>query len=161
VEAELSLVPVDRQEAQAATDRLAVKTGTDLSDHPAETGRRVPGLDWSVGETGAHLVTLIDDMTAYATGEHLPVGTTEEIPALNRRRIDLLPDRHGEVLEGLLLDAVAGFAQATAGMDTGLSPGTTTERSTSPPPSRCSSVSCRSTGLTSPGGYRSRMQLRR
>ena len=114
----MSLVPVDREETQAAIDRLAAKAGADLSDHPAETGRRVPGLDWSVGETGAHLVTLVNDLTAYATGERLPVGTTDEIPALNQRRIDLLPDRHGGVLEGLLLEAVAGFAQATAGMDT-------------------------------------------
>ena len=113
----MSLIAVDREEAQATIDRLAAKVGADLSDHPAETGRPVPGLDWSVGETGAHLVTLIDDLSRYATGEHLPEGTTAEIVSLNRRRIDLLPDRHGGALERLLLDSVSGFEAATAEMD--------------------------------------------
>jgi hypothetical protein len=109
----MSVVPVDREAAQAAIDRLAAKVAADLADHPAETGRKVPGLDWSVGETGAHLVTLIDDVTRYVTGDLRPAGAIADMAVLNRRRLDLLPDRHGGVLGRLLLGAISEFRDVT------------------------------------------------
>jgi hypothetical protein len=112
----MSVIPVDREAAQAAIDRLAAKVGADLANHPAETGRPVPGLDWSVGETGAHLVTLIDGVTRYVTGDLRPEGAIADMAALNRRRIDLLPDRHGGVLGRLLLEAVSELKDVTRDM---------------------------------------------
>jgi hypothetical protein len=109
----MSVVPVDREAAQAAIDRLTAKVTADLTNHPAETGRPVPGLDWSVGETGAHLVTLIDDVTRYVTGDLRPEGSVADMAALNRRRIDRLLDRHGGVLGRLLLEAVSVFKDVT------------------------------------------------
>ena len=134
----MSVVPVDREEAQAVIDRLAAEVGADLAKHPARPGGR--SLGW-IGRwvRRAHLVTLIDDLTRYVTGELPPEGTIADTACSNRRRIDLLPDRHGGVLERLLPRIGIRVRGCNGGDGPGRHEpvlGTTTARSTWPSSSR-------------------------
>lgn len=80
-----------------------------------EPGARVPGLDWTVAETAAHLVNEFVDYTAYAQGRKDPGESAPGDPpsrrnaAANAAQLRADPDRDLASLADRLGPAVAGF----------------------------------------------------
>jgi hypothetical protein len=78
-----------------------------------EPGARVPGLDWTVGETAAHLVNEFGDYTAYAQGRK-KVAVSDQGPSrrnavANAEQLREDPDRDLGSLADRLGSAVDGF----------------------------------------------------
>ncbi len=71
----------------------------------------VPGLDWSVAECAAHMVTAIRGATGYACGEPAPVATAAEVSDVNAERVAGLDERDPRRLADLLEGACAGFVE--------------------------------------------------
>ncbi|MBT8240581.1 MAG: maleylpyruvate isomerase family mycothiol-dependent enzyme [Acidimicrobiia bacterium] len=109
----MSVVPIDIATARGAVERLAGQVEELLRFTP-DTSVPVPGLEWTAGETGAHLVTVTSWFSDYAAGRRTPPGTTREISILNARRIAEFTDRDGSRLASHLHDAVQNFLTDTA-----------------------------------------------
>jgi Mycothiol maleylpyruvate isomerase N-terminal domain len=114
---------VTTQEALDALRQAAAATGElleSISDSRADDP--VPGLAWTVAETAAHLVALLRQSAAYASGARdgaaeraalPPSGSIGERMALgNARELDGLVERRIPVLRQLLASAVGDYATA-------------------------------------------------
>ena len=109
-----------------ALRRAAAATGellASISDSDADVP--VPGLAWTVAETAAHLVALLRQSAAFASGARdgaaeraaLPasVGIGERMALANARELDRLGERRIPVLRQLLESSVDEYAAAIAG----------------------------------------------
>jgi hypothetical protein len=104
--------------AALATDELLGA----ISDTDGAAG--VPGLAWTVSETAAHLVALLDQSAAYASGARdgsaeravLPssAGAAARMALGNASELETLAERRISVLRPLLATAVTGFARVIA-----------------------------------------------
>ena len=108
----MSVVPVDVGAARAAVGQVA-KRVAELLDSITDTSVPVPGLEWTAGETGAHLVTVTNWFVDYVTGRKKPPVVTSEIPAFNADRIANFPERDGPRLGDHLTEAVEDFLSTT------------------------------------------------
>lgn len=105
--------------AAGATDELLGSISDSRGDVP------VPGLAWTVAETSAHLVALLRQSAAYASGARdgaaeraaLPPsgGVGERLALGNARELDRLGERRIPVLRQLLDSAVDEYATVIAG----------------------------------------------
>jgi uncharacterized protein (TIGR03083 family) len=103
----------------AATDELLGSIGESRADVP------VPGLTWTVAETAAHLVALLRQSAAFASGARdgaaeraaLPAsgGIGERMALANARELDRLGERRIPVLRELLARSVDEYATLIAG----------------------------------------------
>ncbi|MEU6814585.1 maleylpyruvate isomerase family mycothiol-dependent enzyme [Streptomyces sp. NPDC046860] len=75
----------------------------------------VPGLEWSVGETAAHLALAGALMADLAAGRERPYGdgTPGSLAAANARSLDEFPERGAEPLAALIVDGADAFLAAT------------------------------------------------
>lgn len=97
-----------RQELRSAAGRAAA-----VIRAAGEPGARVPGLEWTVAETAAHLVNEFDDYVAYAQGRKR-VAVSDRSPSqrnavANAAQLSADPDRDLESLADRLGAAVDGF----------------------------------------------------
>jgi hypothetical protein len=109
----------EQEQAQAAVSsalRAAAVRAAGAIRAAGDPGARVPGLDWTVGETAAHLVAEFTDYTAYTQGRKDPVasdpggGPARRNAAANaaqlrddpERDLGRLADRLGPAVEGFL-----------------------------------------------------------
>ncbi len=105
--------------AGAATGELLGSIGDSRADVP------VPGLAWTVAETGAHLVALLRQSAAFASGTRdgaaeraaLPAsgGIGERMALGNARELDRFGERRIPVLRQLLQSAVDEYATLITG----------------------------------------------
>ncbi len=70
-----------------------------------------------MGETGAHLVTVVRWFDDYAAGRERPPVTTPEIAGFNAARIAAYPERDGARLASDLQEAVQNFLTTTGGQN--------------------------------------------
>lgn len=109
-----------------ALRRAAAATGellASISDSDADVP--VPGLAWTVAETAAHLVALLRQSAAFASGARdgaaeraaLPAsaGIGERMALANARELDRLGERRIPVLRQLLESSVDEYAAVIAG----------------------------------------------
>jgi hypothetical protein len=103
------------QAAMADAMRAAADRAAAVIRASGAPGARVPGLEWTVAETAAHLVNEFVDFTAYAQGRKSP-GRSElggdpsaRSAAANAAQLRADPDRDLDRLAGRLLPAVEGF----------------------------------------------------
>jgi uncharacterized protein (TIGR03083 family) len=105
--------------AAAATGELLASTSDSRADVP------VPGLTWTVAETAAHLVALLRQSAAFASGARdgaaeraaLPAagGIGERTALANARELDRLGERRIPVLRQWLESSVDEYATLIAG----------------------------------------------
>jgi hypothetical protein len=124
--AQSQLGAVTIQEGLDALRRAAAATGEllgSISDSRADIP--VPGLAWTVAETAAHLVALLRQSAAFASGTRdgaaeraaLPPsgGIGERMALANARELDRLGERRIPVLRQLLESSVDEYATLIAG----------------------------------------------
>jgi uncharacterized protein (TIGR03083 family) len=109
--------------AAAATDELLGSISDSRADVP------VPGLAWTVAETAAHLVALLRQSAAFASGSRdgaaeraaLPPsgGIGERLALGNARELDRLGERRIPVLRQMLESSVDEYATLIAGRRNG------------------------------------------
>ncbi|MGP3968940.1 maleylpyruvate isomerase family mycothiol-dependent enzyme [Streptomyces sp. 6N223] len=82
----------------------------------SDTGRPVPGLTWTLGETAAHLAQANRLMAGLAAGrEHTHGdGTPGSIAEANERVLALFPERRAEPLAGMIEEQADAFVTALA-----------------------------------------------
>jgi uncharacterized protein (TIGR03083 family) len=107
------------RQAAAATGELLGSISDSRADVP------VPGLAWTVAETAAHLVALLRQSAAFASGTRdgaaeraaLPSsgGIGERLALANARELDRLGERRIPVLRQLLESSVDEYATLIAG----------------------------------------------
>jgi uncharacterized protein (TIGR03083 family) len=72
----MGAVPVDLAAARAAVE-VTAQRAADLVRSLPDPSVRVPGLDWTVGQTAAHLVAAARYYPRYATGQAAPEATID------------------------------------------------------------------------------------
>jgi uncharacterized protein (TIGR03083 family) len=72
----MGAVPVDLTAARAAVE-VAARQAADLVRSLPDPSVQVPGLDWTVGQTAAHLVAAARVYPLYATGQLIPEATID------------------------------------------------------------------------------------
>jgi hypothetical protein len=99
----MGAVPVDLTAARAAVE-VAASQVADLVRSLPDPSRRVPGLDWTVGQTAAHLVAAARVYPRYATGQATP-EVTIDLAEGNLDRIAQVGDhRLAELADQLVAD---------------------------------------------------------
>ena len=96
----------------------------------SDSGARVPGLDWTAGETAAHMIGDIRDyteaLTRYARGYVTYANRPPESPSklsaqINARHLAAVPERNLHWLAAQLEDAAADYLAVAGTVDTGTS----------------------------------------
>ncbi len=135
----MSVVPIDIAAARTAVDEVSSEVEELLRSIP-DTSVPVPGLEWTAGETGAHIVTVTNCFDDYVTGRKKPPVTTGEIPTFNADGSPTSPNETGH--DWRLISTRRCRTSSRPQVDTAgmiLSRGTTTARSTSlTEPASCS-----------------------
>lgn len=113
---------------QAALRDAATRTAELLRTVP-DGGAAVPGLDWNVSETAAHLLGELRFCTGFAGGdrdarEYLGQAANGQTPAqrnaaANARQLHEFPERDLTRLAGMLVPAVDDFVAVAAGLPEG------------------------------------------
>ena len=94
----------------------------------SDSGARVPGLDWTAGETAAHMIGDIRDYTealtryarGYVTHAHRPPESPSKLSAqINARHLAAVPERNLHWLAAQLEDAAADYLAVAETVDTG------------------------------------------
>jgi uncharacterized protein (TIGR03083 family) len=123
--AQSQLVAVTIQESLDALRRAAATTGELLGAISAsQASAHVPGLAWTVAETAAHLVALLRQSAAFASGARdgaaeraalpLSAGVGERMALGNARELDRFDQRRIPVLRQLLESSVDEYATLIA-----------------------------------------------
>jgi uncharacterized protein (TIGR03083 family) len=107
---------VDRERLSAAAIRAVERIAGMVRDLP-DTGIPIPGSEWTVGETAAHLAFTNIGLAIMARGLFIPYadGTPEGFAEANAGSLEGYPDRDGAVLAGRIVDGMRAFlAEAAA-----------------------------------------------
>jgi uncharacterized protein (TIGR03083 family) len=115
---------LDIAELRGALAAAAERTAQ-LVRSASDTGTRVPGLTWTVGETAAHLVGGIAAYAAFVDGSRDAADDLEGMPGtktpaeraaiMNARTIQEVTERDGDRLANLLESAATGYLKAVEG----------------------------------------------
>jgi len=97
----MGTVSVDLAAARAAVE-VTAQRAADLMRSLPDPSIRVPGLDWTVGQTAAHLVAAARVYPRYATGQLTPEATID-LAEGNLHRIAQVGDHGLAELADLLL----------------------------------------------------------
>ncbi|MFB7618809.1 maleylpyruvate isomerase family mycothiol-dependent enzyme [Kitasatospora sp. NPDC056181] len=86
-----------------------------LRDRP-DTGRPIPGAQWTVGEAAAHLALANELMAALAAGEQRTYGdgTPDSLAAANAASLAAFPERDATVLAEEIVRHARAFTEACA-----------------------------------------------
>jgi len=108
----------------ASALREATKQTVALLNEVPDASLKVPGLEWNVGETAAHLVAELEHYTGFVTGEldareRLAQGAEAPTPSqrsavANARQLDELTERDLSRLADRLVPAAEDFIAAAA-----------------------------------------------
>jgi hypothetical protein len=108
--------------------RAAVTRSAQLWRRAADSGAAVPGLDWTAGETAAHMIGDLHDytevLTRYAKGYITHAHREPESPSrlsaqVNARHLAEVPERNLHRLAGQLEDAAATYLALAETVDLG------------------------------------------
>ncbi|WEH13155.1 maleylpyruvate isomerase family mycothiol-dependent enzyme [Streptomyces sp. VNUA24] len=85
-----------------------------LLDGAADTTAPVPGLEWTVGETAAHLALANGLMAELASGQERVYGdgTSQSLAAANARSLVEFPERAAEPLAAMIVEQADVFLDA-------------------------------------------------
>ncbi|MFE0674113.1 maleylpyruvate isomerase family mycothiol-dependent enzyme [Streptomyces sp. NPDC058867] len=90
-----------------------------LLDGVTDTSRPVPGLEWTVGETAAHLAMANTLMADLAAGEERPYGdgTPQSIAPANEQSLAQFPERGAAPLAAMIVEQAERFLTAAERAD--------------------------------------------
>ncbi|MEW2317718.1 maleylpyruvate isomerase family mycothiol-dependent enzyme [Streptomyces bauhiniae] len=90
-----------------------------LLDGATDPAAPVPGLEWTVGETAAHLALANGLMADLAAGQDRPYGdgTPQSLAAANARSLTEFPERGAEPLAAMIVEQAEAFLAAVEGAD--------------------------------------------
>jgi len=108
----MGAVPVDLTAARAAVE-VAARQAADLVRSLPNPSGRVPGLDWTVGQTAAHLVAAARVYPRYATGQVTPEATID-LAEGNLNRIAQVSEHGLAELADLLVAETQRLLEQTA-----------------------------------------------
>lgn len=111
-----NLTSVVSTEISAALVTVAERVAAMVRDLP-DTAIPIPGSEWTVGETAAHLAFTNIGLAMMARGLFIPYadGTREGFAEANAVSLEGYPDRDGALLAGRIVDGVRRFlAEAAA-----------------------------------------------
>jgi uncharacterized protein (TIGR03083 family) len=108
----MGAVPVDLTAARAAVE-VAARQAADLVRSLPNPSVQVPGLDWTVGQTAAHLVAAARVYPRYATGQLTPEATID-LAEGNLHRIAQVGDHGLGELGDLLVAETQRLLEQTA-----------------------------------------------
>jgi uncharacterized protein (TIGR03083 family) len=103
---------VDLAQARNAL-RMAAGQASELVRSLPDPQAPVPGLDWTVGQTAAHMVSAPMDFLRYATGQAVPEATID-LRTRNLERIRQVGRRDLAELAGLLVEETDRYLKETA-----------------------------------------------
>lgn len=103
-------VGVDRSKVGPAIESLSGEIAALIKGLP-DTGVRVPGADWTVGEVGAHLSDAQRIFSRLASGERVPHGdgTPGSLAHANAQLLAVNRQRDGEALAASIVDHTQNF----------------------------------------------------
>ncbi|MGH2760477.1 MAG: maleylpyruvate isomerase family mycothiol-dependent enzyme [Actinomycetota bacterium] len=104
----MSVIPIDWGHAREAAERATHDVAALLSEVRDPTAP-VPGLDWTVGEVGAHLVTLAHGYAGFARGESSAVPPGQNFDDENARRLQEFTIRDPQELARMLVEGSTAF----------------------------------------------------
>lgn len=107
---------MDRAQTRAAVEDVAQRLADMLRQVP-DTGVRLRGADWTVGEAAAHLASAGAMYVEWAGGTYHPYGgpSREALATANANRLHQFTERDGARLADQILDTTQAFlAQADA-----------------------------------------------
>jgi uncharacterized protein (TIGR03083 family) len=110
----MAVTPIDLASARRAVEAVSRQVEELVNSIP-DTTVPVPLLDWTAGETAAHIVTVAVWFSDYAAGRSKPPVTSAEVAAFNAERIAGFTERNGPRLAAHLHEAVRDFLATTAG----------------------------------------------
>ncbi|MFG3097930.1 maleylpyruvate isomerase family mycothiol-dependent enzyme [Streptomyces sp. NPDC048202] len=95
-----------------------------LLDGATDPAAPVPGLDWTVGETAAHLALAGGLMAELAAGRERPYGdgTPQSLAAANARSLTAFPERAPEPLAAMIVEQADAFLDAVGRAEPGRTP---------------------------------------
>lgn len=108
----MGAVPVDLTAARAAV-QVAASQAADLVRSLPDPSSRIPGLNWTVGQTAAHLVAAAQFYPRYATGQATPEATID-LAEGNLHRIAQVGDHGLAELADLLVAETQRLLEQTA-----------------------------------------------
>lgn len=111
-----NLTSVDTTEVSAALVTVAERVAGMVRELP-DTAIPIPGSEWTVGETAAHLAFTNIGLAMMARGLCIPYadGTREGFAEANAVSLEGYPDRDGALLAGRIVEGVRTFlAEAAA-----------------------------------------------
>jgi len=101
-------IRIDNDEVRSVLKAAAVRTERLIGSIP-DPSLRTDGLDWTLGETAAHLVADIGRFGDIATGRTLPTGGIERVEQVNATHLTQVRERDPVQLAGLFAEAVHQF----------------------------------------------------
>lgn len=107
-------VRIDQPAARGALSAASARAQTLLAAVP-DTSVPTRGLDWTVGETAAHLVADVRQFADIAMGRRVVAGGVDQIVAVTAGHLVGVGERAPAVLARLLGEAVRDFLAETAG----------------------------------------------
>jgi uncharacterized protein (TIGR03083 family) len=108
----MNAVLVDLAEVRIALP-MAAKQAAELVRSLADAGAPVPGLNWTVGQTTAHMVAAAMNYSRYATGQGTP-ETTIDLREGNLERIEQVGSQDLTELAGLLVEETDRYLEWSA-----------------------------------------------
>lgn len=109
----MTAVTIDVAEARRVLTRVAPDV-TALIRSIADLGAPTRGLEWTTGQTAAHLVAMMREFTGYAKGD-IPEVDVDGLPALNARLLAEVDAGDARSLADQFAAATAEFLTATQG----------------------------------------------
>jgi uncharacterized protein (TIGR03083 family) len=107
----VSLVPVDWDATRGSLDRNARVIADLLRRATPKAAEKVPGLDWTTSELGAHLVTEPRRFERLGRGS---VETLDDVAGQNRAELEAVGETHPERLADIFLAEHASFMSHAA-----------------------------------------------
>lgn len=105
-------VPIDLGEARAALEATS-RAVSELVAPAPDPSAPVPGLQWTVGETAAHMATMAIALTDPSMRGRVTWVGAAEGAAFNAELLRRYPERRPEALARALVDAPAAFLDQT------------------------------------------------
>lgn len=97
----------------SALDAEAKRVASELASL-TDTSQRIPHLEWTVGDTAAHLTIVLGWATDIARGGYSAVNNLQDMASVNAASLASMPTRNGAELAALLRERARSFVQATA-----------------------------------------------
>lgn len=97
----------------SALDAEAKRVASELASL-TDTSQRIPHLEWTVGETAAHLTIVLGWAIDIARGGRGAVNNLQDMASVNAASLASVPTRNGAELAALLRERARSFVETTA-----------------------------------------------